>query len=297
MNFRTITLSFAILLFAATFADAQVIPDEIGMTTPGAPWTITIEGRKLDLRDVKVKADERSAYFLMEDQTDGLNVSFYIEPVDKCKTSDECRDYVLGLGNPAWGKYQDLAKGKIAGFSYFEFFRPEVQGRALKLLDMYAQFVEKGYWIDLHISKVLYKKEEHDLFENLIKGIRFVPKNGKPTAEPVRERIATTTNSWLQLWDTIKCKETYAALTSLSKEAVTEQQWTPYCQNIHQSLGKLQSRKLIASSLIKSLPFKPELSGAQFRYRSVFQNTTGVEIVTLTQAKDGTWTVSNYLMR
>ncbi|HVF29589.1 MAG TPA: DUF4019 domain-containing protein, partial [Pyrinomonadaceae bacterium] len=243
---------FVLLLSTLSFtvsAKGQIAQDQIQVTTPAAPWTLVFDGKRLSLRDVKIKPGEGSGYFLMVDESSEVNFSLYIEPVDKCKTSDECRDYILGFGNPGWGKYQDLAKGRVGSFSYFEFFRPEVQGLPLQMLDMYAQFVEKGYWIDLHISKAVYKKEEHILFENLIKGIKFVPKDAKPASEPVREKIETAATGWLQNWDAIKCKETYAALTSLSNEAVTEPQWTPYCQEIHKNLGKLQSRKLIASSL------------------------------------------------
>ena len=88
-----------------------------------------------------------------------MNISFYVEPVDKCKSSDECRDYVwVWAIQPGENITRDLAKGKVADFHYFEFFRPEVRGQPLQMLDMYAQFVDQGYWIDLHISKVLYKE-------------------------------------------------------------------------------------------------------------------------------------------
>ena len=287
-----VTVCFAVL------ATAQVIQDRIQVTTPTAPWTLVFEGEKISLRDAKIKASEASGYFLMIDDRNQVNFSLYIEPVENCKTADSCRDYILAAGNPAWGKYQDLAKGSVGNFSYFEFYRPEVQGQPVKMLDMYAQFVEKGYWIDLHISKVLYKKEDHALFENLIKGIKFVPKDAKEAAVPADdEKIAAAATGWLKLWDSQKCKETYDGLTSLSKDSISGPQWIPYCQDVHQKLGKLQSRKLIANSTIKSLPPKPEFSGATHGYRSVFQNATVVEIVTLTREKDGRWTVSNYLPR
>lgn len=50
---------------------------------------------------------------------------------------------------------------------------PSFQGQPIKQQHMYAQFVENGYWVDLHISKVLYKKEEHVLFEDLVKSVKF----------------------------------------------------------------------------------------------------------------------------
>ena len=164
------------------------------------------------------------------------------------------------------------------------------------MLDMYAQFVEKGYWIDLHISKVLYKKEDHALFENLIKGIKFLPKAGKPyDAGPEQAKIHSAATSWLKLWDAANCKETYSSFTSITRQAVPEQQWMPYCEAIQKDLGKLKSRTLIASSFVKSLPAKLDAPGARFAYRSVFEKTAVVELVTLTRESDGGWTVAHYM--
>lgn len=285
------------LLLSTAFVRAQIDQDQIQVTTPTAPWTLVFEGKNLSLRDVKIKATEGSGYFLMLDNANEVNFSLYIEPVDKCKTAEECRDYVLGLGNPGWGKYQDLAKGKVGDFSYFEFFRPEIEGQPIKMFDMYAQYVEKGYWIDLHISKAVYKKEDHVLFENLIKGIKFVPKTVKSSAGPDRAKIEAAAAGWLKLWDAANCKEAYNALMTISRQAVTEQQWTPYCHGIQADLGKLKSRSLIASSVIRSLPSKPELAGAMFAYRGVFEKTAVVELISLTREADGRWTVSNYIPR
>jgi hypothetical protein len=287
-----------LLLLTTVLVRAQITQDEIQVYTPTAPWIVVFQGKNLSLKDVKIKSAEGSGYFLMVDNDSQINFSLYIEPVDKCKSSDECRDYILGLGNPRWGKYQDLAKGKVGEFSYFEFYRPEVDGQPVKMLDMYGQYVDKGYWIDLHISKVLYKKEEHAMFENLIKGIKFVPKVGKAVglaAEALKIDAAAT--SWLKLWDATNCKETYNTLTTVSRQAVTEEQWTPYCQGIQKDLGKLQSRTLIASSLIKSVPAKPDLAGAMFAYRSIFEKAAVVELVSFTREADGRWTVSNYIPR
>lgn len=129
---------------------------------------VSLDGSHLEIREQEVKRDNQSGYFLLYNEKDNLTVSLFIEPAVKCKTSDECRDLVLKTGNPKWGKIEDVVKSKIGDFSYFEFFRPTVQNQPLQMLDMYAEYVADGYWVDLHISKVLYKKEDHLLFENLV---------------------------------------------------------------------------------------------------------------------------------
>ena len=276
-----------------------IAENDIRLTTPMAPWTIVINGRDLNIRNVALKPGSTSSYVMMVDDTLKLNVSLYIEPVGKCKTGDECRDYVLNLGNPEWGKFQDLSKAKIGDFSYFEFFRPEVRGQPLQMQDMYAQHVSGGYWVDLHISKVLYKKDERVLFDNLVKSLKFVQKSATADASgKVAADLQKVAENWLAVWDAGKCKETYTSLTSISRDAVQENQWIEYCQTINKKVGKLKLRKLIASTMVKSLPSKPGHSGATFRFESSFENhPLGSEFVSLTREKDGRWTVSNYFVQ
>ncbi|MEO6333567.1 MAG: DUF4019 domain-containing protein [Pyrinomonadaceae bacterium] len=293
-------IAVAIFVFwvGPVLADAQTaVSGNATFTTPGAPWTLSIEGFDLEVRQAEVKPDEKSGYFLMLDNATKLNISIFIEPVDKCKTSEGCREHVLQTGNPAWGKFQDLAKGKIGEFSYFEFYRPQLQGQPLKMQDMYAEYVANDYWIDLHISKVLYSKEDHALFENVIKAIKFVPKGAKSgsDAEKLREKVEAVAVGWLLLFDQAKCSETYNALRSISRKAVSAEQWNPYCRSAREFLGKLKTRKLITSSFVGSLQPRADLSGATLRYQSMFDNTTVIEFVSLTLEKNGTWTVSNYL--
>jgi hypothetical protein len=237
---------------------------------------------------------------MMTSGSTNLNVSVFVERADKCKTSDECRDYVLGLGNPAWGKYQDLKKGRIKDFSYFEFYRPEVMGEPLKMFDMYAQYVAQGYWIDLHISKVLYKSEDHLLFEKVINSIVFAPKTGAATGtfEALKTEGEKTSASWLGLWGSSKCRESYDGLSSLTKAETPEKSWTDYCARVNENLGANRSRKLIGIAITRSLMPKTDRPLAILAYHSDFTNrTTVTEIVALLLEKDGKWLISNYLPR
>lgn len=294
---RLIYISVTILIVFQTFVSAQAVTkDQISLTTPEAPWTLIIDGNNLEIKTVQVKPG--GAYFLMFPDKDGLNISLFVEPADKCKTSDECRDFVLNTGNPRWGKFQDLAKSKIGDFSYFEFFRPEVQGQPLKMQDMYAEYVGNGYWVDLHISKVLYKKEDKLLFEKLVNSIKFVSKTGGQAQDSDRslESVQKMAESWLILWGAAKCKKSYGLLSTISRNAVDEKQWVVYCEAGNKALGKLKSRKLLATSLTKSLPTKPDYSGATLRYQSIFENNDSViEFVSFVLEKDGRWTVANYV--
>lgn len=301
MKILNLTIATLLLFLGATISSAQDEhhrTDFIDLTTIKAPWTIRIVGRDLDITDVKVKPDQASAYFMMWSETAKLNVSIFIEPVDKCKTSEACRDHVLEVGNPAWGKFQDLAKGKIGDSHYFEFYRPEIQGKPMKMFDMYAQFVSQGYWVDLHISKPLYEKADHVLFEKLVGSVVFVPKVGNfATGFDVQVMAGKrTVSDWLALWENGKCRESHTALSSLTKADNPEAGWIEHCTKVNEFLGKSTSRNLIAAAFTRSLPGKTDRPVAILAYHTDFPKRSNVvEITALILEKDGRWVMTNYL--
>lgn len=300
MKSKRFLFAFTFLLCFGCVAFAQGFIDGVDLTTTKAPWTMRILGNDLDITNVQAKPDEASAYFMMASSSTKLNVSVFIEPVDKCKTGEECRDHVLNLGNPAWGKFEQLAKGKIKDFSYFEFYRPEVNGQPLKMLDMHAQYVSGGYWVDLHISKVFYTKADHALFEKVLNSVEFVPRKDAQNTpfDAQRGKGYSAAASWLGLWDQNKCKESYAALSSATRENLGETAWFGYCLRILQDLGANRSRKPIAAAFARSVPEKTDRPLAVLAYHSTFANQPSVvELVALMLEKNGAWSVTNYIPR
>lgn len=299
MKKRQFLLIVVLLCVCKGICGAQeAFVDGVYLTAVKAPWTIRIPENDLDITNAEAKPDEQSAYFMMASRSSQLNVSVFIEPIDKCKSSENCRDYVLGLGNPAWGKFQDLSKGRIKDFSYFEFFRPDVQNQPMKMLDMYAEYVGQGYWVDLHISKASYKKEDHALLEKVVNSIRFVPKSDRPITvfDAQLAKGEKSTATWFELWGGMKCRESYNSLSSVSRQNVTEKAWVDWCTTANTSLGKNNSRKLIAAAFTRSLLPKADRPLGILVYQSSFANRTPVvELTGLILERDGAWSMTNYL--
>ena len=163
-------------LFLLTNVSAASDEKRIGFTVPAAPWTLTLPADDLVLAQSQIKPDGRNGYFHAVDEKKYLNVSMYIEAVRSCKDSKSCRDMVWKMGNPAWVNPQNVIQSEMGDVSYFEFLIPTFRGQPIQQQNMYAEFVVDGFWVDLHISKVLYKPQEHEMFERIIKSIKFEPK-------------------------------------------------------------------------------------------------------------------------
>ena len=148
----------------------------MSFTLPAAPWTLTLPASDFEVAERKSKPDGTGAYFYLTSEKTHLNVSFFIEPVSNCRTSKACRDFIWKSGNPTWKDLKNVVHSEIGDISFVEFLMPSFNGLPVQQQNMYAEFVVDGYWVDLHISKVLYKPEEHKLFEDLVKSIKFEPK-------------------------------------------------------------------------------------------------------------------------
>ena len=164
--FRRIFSVFCLLLILSHTAIIAETSDEkkISLTVPAAPWALTLPGDNFALEREQVKPDGRHGYFLMSDEKNYMMISVFIEPAVKCKDSKSCRDMVWKLGNPSWENPQNVVLSKIGEVHFFEFLLPSFRGQPVRQQNMYAQFVVDGFWVDMHISKVLYEPREQERF-------------------------------------------------------------------------------------------------------------------------------------
>jgi hypothetical protein len=175
---------FTTLLWYSGAGAALLQEKRLEFTAPGTPWTLTIPADNFRMAQKQLRDDGRGAYFYLVDEKQNINLSMFIEPVKDCDNSKSCRDMIWKLGNPEWINPQNMVKSEIADVSVLELMIPKYQDMDVRQQNVYAEFVVDGFWVDMHLSKVLYKPEEHQLFERIIKSVRFEPKtNPKATTE------------------------------------------------------------------------------------------------------------------
>jgi tetratricopeptide (TPR) repeat protein len=197
----------------------------VRLTIPKAPWIMFISGEALALNRQEIKPDGSRGYYMLLDEKAQISASLYIEPVNKCKTSKECRDMVWKLGNPAWEKPQNVKLSEIDEISILELLVPEYQGRPIRHQNMYAQFVVDGYWVDLHISKALYQDQDRALFVRMVKSVRFEPKTGgvsddQQSQSGPDERIAKETLQFVAQASAAYRKQDYKKAIQLYSKAL-----------------------------------------------------------------------------
>jgi hypothetical protein len=121
--------------------------------------------------------------------------------------------------------------------------------KAIGRLRRYTCFVVEGYWVDLHLSKVLYQDRDRPLFERMVKSVRFEPKKGD-----VAEDGATNVVSGKLLDPNGPIKEAEVYLNSLKDEK---------CAKLFSSM-EYSERNLqrLKACVINVGPIKPDEDGA-----------------------------------
>lgn len=300
MRLRAFSICLLLLLPCQTQVMAGSVDNKlIVITVPAAPWTLTLPGDSLAIEQQQVKPDGQHGYFVITDTKNDMTISLFIEPAVKCKSSKECRDMVWKMGNPSWENPQKVVLSEIGDVSFVEFFMASYRSMPVQQQNMYAEFVVDGFWVDLHISKTLYKAKEHELFERLVKSIKFEPKKeiSVVRAEGSPDIAAQKAlEAWAALWDSGKYDESYKELAEHTKKFLTKEQWFTYWTAVRKPLGRVQSRKLIEAKYLKSLPAVPDHEGAVLQYESSFEKRKSIiETFGMLRDTDGTWRVANYV--
>jgi hypothetical protein len=105
-------------------------------------------------------------------------------------------------------------------------------------------------------------------------------------------------DQWLALVDAGKYGESWDEAASSFKSAVTRSDWIKQVEAARKPAGKLISRKVAKSDLVKDPPNSPPGQYVGIEYQSSFQNVkSAVETVVPMLDKDGKWRVTGYIVK
>jgi hypothetical protein len=168
-----VVLVLAIILPCKAIPEMQEEKGTISLWSKGSTWVLQFPGEGYKLQLENHKDDGLSHYYSFHNAALNLNVSFYIEPVSKCTSSEECRRMYWENPGPAITNPQGVTFIDLNDFSIVEFIVPEFKGIKVNQINMTGHHVREGYWVDVHISKVFYQPGDRDVFIDFINSITF----------------------------------------------------------------------------------------------------------------------------
>jgi hypothetical protein len=148
----------------------------LSVSAPGAPWELRFPRDQWSLQ-TKRRADGQADYYMFSNARTQLNMSFFIEPVTKCKTPSECRSHFWRNRGAEFGNPQSVAEFEENGFAVVRFLIPEIGGMRVDQLQYSAHTVRDGYWVDMRISKILAQKADEQRVSDFVRSVAFAQKS------------------------------------------------------------------------------------------------------------------------
>lgn len=157
-------------------ADLSETDGRFGISVPGVAWVLAFPSQGYTLHATRQRADGRGVYYMFVHARTGLNASVFLEPATACQTALACRDYYWEHRDASMSTAQGVARFERNGFALLEFLIPELAGQPIQQYHVSGHLVRDGYWIDLHLSKVLYSPPDRQHFLNFVDGLAILPK-------------------------------------------------------------------------------------------------------------------------
>ncbi len=168
-----------LLVFASAtlaHADMKQSGQIIHLSTSNTAWEIRFPKDGWQLQQERRRQDGLAFYYMFSNLKTKLNASFYLEPAEKCKTSNDCRSFFWKNPGPFYENPQEVEQFQENGFAIVKFIIPSVRGVQVNQLNYSAHIVRDGYWIDMHLSKIGYQKGDEAVLSHFVKGISFQQK-------------------------------------------------------------------------------------------------------------------------
>ncbi len=179
-SFRGVLAGLATLialgLSIPALADLSEADGRFGISVPGIAWVLSFPSEGYTVHVSRQRADGQGVYYMFVHASNGLNASVYLEPATVCQTALACRDYYWEHRDSSMSTAQGVTRFERNGFALLEFLIPEMAGQPIRQYHFSGHLVRDGYWIDLHLSKLLYTSKDRQLFLDFVDGLVIQPK-------------------------------------------------------------------------------------------------------------------------
>ncbi len=179
-------LSTSIYCLALLAALSQSAPaDELSsLALPGQDWAVSLEAPGFEVTQIDKHPTMNAIRLLATNKQTDCNLSIFIEEAVEPGESTKCRSFVLSKIANSPLKPEEFREYEREGTAYLEYIVREHQGERINFKNINAFLVHDGTWIDVHWSKVKFKRGEERLYESLLDSVAIVD---RPAQEILNE--------------------------------------------------------------------------------------------------------------
>jgi hypothetical protein len=173
---------------ALAHADMKQSDESIHLSVSGILWELRFPIQGWQIHQERVRQDGRACYYMFSNTNRQLNASFFIEPAEKCKTSQDCRSLYWSNPGPLIENPQSVEQFEENGFAIVKFIVPSVRGLPVNQLNYSGHTVRDGYWVDMHLSKIQSQEGDEALMSGFVKTVSFRQKSATAARTSRSER-------------------------------------------------------------------------------------------------------------
>jgi tetratricopeptide (TPR) repeat protein len=163
---------------AAGQTSQQASNPNLSIGFPGEPWTLVFDAAGFKVNTNGLQPDGR-AYLEAENQSTQVTLSVFLEKVPGAATDDGCKENQKArLAQKVSYEREKIETKEAAGMAIVEFTIPDFNGAPLQQRNVFACIPKGNVYIDIHLSKVLFKPQQQSLFDTVLGSVRFVDKTG-----------------------------------------------------------------------------------------------------------------------
>lgn len=165
MNTKTILIVLVLL---------NSISNLFGQNTfqmPTEDWQLAINLEGFKIEKEGFSPDNTMFQMAATNAKTSFNLSIFIEKTDSKGDKKTCREFYWNKAKNSPLAKENLKEYETDLLAIVEHDTKEFNGQTVNFHSINAYLVKERYWIDVHISKVGYSKNDEKLFKDLIESI------------------------------------------------------------------------------------------------------------------------------
>lgn len=162
-------------------------PAKFSVWLPGLPWALQLDGTGFTTKANEIQKGGRR-YFVAENATTHVIVSVYLEPTKGAAHAADCKesleDKVKKNSSLSDSPLRGVAFRENGGMRVLEFTMTNVDGVPVNQKNVFGCIARDDAFVDIHISKILFKEADRAAFDGLLQSFAVVPKEASNAAVP-----------------------------------------------------------------------------------------------------------------
>lgn len=178
-SLKTLTV-LSIALLSEPVCGLQADDNKVRISVPSVKGILEL-GVGETTWEAHVRADGKETQLQAMHRKDGIRITAFLQKVKFSTSPAKCRDKwwpMTAKSTPM--KREDLRQYEKDGMAIVEYMIPEFRGNILHQKSVHAYLGGRGLCAEVHLSKDQYVDEDGHLFDDILRGVRFLPDKTAP---------------------------------------------------------------------------------------------------------------------